>query len=204
MIMPKIYNCSHKNCNNVTCREGGFCLAHSSPETQKRALEKINTLLSNNKKIEGLCVSGIDISSLELSNHEFYDCVFIGISAKDITIENSVFTLCFGDYSVFKNCIFKEINTRFSSFSGCFIEDVTIEESNILQTNFNGSTIKESSFKSCDLYHSRFINTKIFKSKFYDCNLKRTYFLESKQEDVKYPYCNVEDAYFQRKEQFPI
>ncbi|MEM5947897.1 pentapeptide repeat-containing protein [Spirochaetia bacterium 38H-sp] len=202
--MPKIYNCSYPGCSNITCQEDGFCLGHSSREEKEKAIANIKKLLSEKKRIEGVCMSGIDISELELSGHDFYDCVFLGIRAENMSIENASFNLCFGDYSVFRNCIFKEINTRFSSFSGSFFEHTVIEDSNILQTNYNGATIKDSAFKSCDLYHSRFISSKIFKSKFYDCNLKRTYFLESKQEDVKFPYCNVEDAYFKREEKFLI
>jgi uncharacterized protein YjbI with pentapeptide repeats len=193
-------SCSVEGCPNKALYNRKSCFIHL--KDKKEYQDEIKQLLSSEKELRDLELSGITLEDMELVDKEFWFCNLSHIRLSGVKIARTTFRLTYFDFADFTNCTWTELDARLTVFAGSHITGCRFTDSEMPRCNFIGIKGKDDLFEGLDLYDGRFTNSILEKVQFRDCNVKRVHFEHSKLYQVSFSSTNVEESYLKEVEQY--
>ena len=190
----ELVECAINGCGFPAVTGTGKCIHHS--DDREELTRRIAELLTGNEKVAGLSASYIELSDLAINGKRLNASGLSHGVFNGIDFSGSSFRLIFFDFCEFTNCIFRDVDMKYTVFAGATLTTCDFSSSDILHCNFNGISAKKCVFDESDLYFSTFAHSTFIDSSFNDCNLKKVRFNNSKRENVSFKYSNYEEAYF--------
>lgn len=191
--MFPLTSCKEPTCHMYAATGSEYCFRHS-PDREEIQKKCIEDLLSEGVT-RNWCITGAEFGpghlpegkSVEGSN--FAWCTFRRIDFSHVKIVSSFFDFC-----LFDECVFRDIDCRYSVFAGSKMYGCDFSGSFIVQSNFAGIDAYGCDFSSCDLYFSTFASSYLSDTRFEDDNLNKTDFRFSDRRRVSFRLSNVSEA----------
>lgn len=180
--------CAHPGCHDYVTTGSKFCFRHA-PDPKR--IEKSITDMLLEKESEDICVTGMEFRNLDLTDRRLVASNFAFCTFSKVDFSKTKFVSDYFDFCLFDRCLFRDIDCRYSIFSGSKILECDFSGSFIVHSNFTGVDAAQSDFSSCDLYYSAFSESFLTRTKFEDCNLTRADFRFCDCHKVSFRYSNL-------------
>ncbi|MCI6675155.1 MAG: pentapeptide repeat-containing protein [Sphaerochaetaceae bacterium] len=184
--------CAHEGCNHYASTGSNFCLRHS--QDQAALLAQARRQLLGPERLDDFCITSAVFDPMQIPQKKtiagcnFAWCTFHRVDFSGVHLISSFFDFC-----MFDQCLFHDIDCRYTVFSGSKLVLCDFTGSFIVHSNFSGIDSLSSTFNSCDLYYSNFSSSFLKDTPFEDCNLKKTNFAFTDQRRVSFKYSNPEE-----------
>jgi uncharacterized protein YjbI with pentapeptide repeats len=192
--MFELVGCTIDNCRIPAVTGSETCMLHS--KNRPALTRRIAKQIAEHEVFAGQSASYIELENLAINDKRLHATGLSHGIFKNIDFSRSSFRLIFFDFCEFTNCLFREVDMKYTVFAGSTLTSCDFSSSDILHCNFNGITAHTCVFNESDLYFSTFAHSSFTDTNFIDCNLKKVRLNDTKRNNVSFKYSNYEEAFF--------
>lgn len=165
-----------------------------TPRIEGELLDAGADVIESDARLQGLAISGADVSGRKVERLEIANCVLSGLALTGTTLKNvDLLDVVFRECEL-SGCMFEEARLHRVLFQGCRMAASAFPEADLRNVAFDEcrmndawlrmATLDRVRFEGCDLQNADLYRTTIRKSRFVSCDLSHAQFSGAMFDDV--------------------